>query len=261
MTSESVWHSSISAVAANEIRVRGYRIDELMGESSFVSAIYLVLMGELADRKVSRLLEAMLISSIDHGAVTPSTLAARTAASTGAPLNAALAAGVLSINRFHGGAIEDCMHVLKEGLRRAAERNIKMEKAALELVQEFRQEKRRIAGLGHRLHDDDPRTRKLFNLAEDLGLAGNGVAMVRALQGAFRELGKTLPINVDGALAALLVDLQIPVEYANAFFIMARLPGLAAHVREEQTRQRPMRSIQPDALTYDGPEPRSLSTR
>jgi citrate synthase len=258
MKSEAVWHSSISAVAANEIRVRGYRIDELMGETSFVSAIYLVLMGELPDREESRLLEAMLISSIDHGAVTPSTLAARTAASTGAPLNAALAAGVLSINRFHGGAIEDCMHVLKEGLQRAAERNIELEKAALELVHEFRHEKRRIAGLGHRLHDDDPRTRKLFSLASELGLADGGVAMMLALEGAFREIGKSLPINVDGALAALLLDLKVPVELANAFFIMARLPGLAAHIREEQTRQRPMRSIHPDALSYDGPEPRSL---
>lgn len=258
MKSNKTWQSSISNVAPNEIRVRGYRIDELIGNVSFGSAIYLVLMGELPGREVGSLLDAMLISSIDHGPVTPSTLAARTAASTGAPLNAALAAGVLSINMYHGGAIEDCMLILKEGLHRTAEKEVEIEQAALELVQEFREAERRIAGLGHRLHDDDPRTRELFSLAEELGLAGDGVAMILALQGTSRELGKDLPINVDGALAALLVDLEMPTEFANAFFIMARLPGLTAHIREEQTRQRPMRTIHPDTLSYDGPEPRSI---
>jgi citrate synthase len=252
-----IWHSAITDVAPNEIRVRGYRIDALMGEVSFVGAIYLVLTGELPSEKVIHLLDAMLVSSIDHGATTPSTLAARTAASTGAPLNAAIAAGVLSINRFHGGAIQDCMNVLTEGLRRAKERDIGLDQAAVELVEAYRAEKKNVAGLGHRVHNDDPRTRRLFALAQELGLAGNGVAMIRALQAVFEELGKALPINVDGALAALMLDLGIAAEFANAFFMMARVPGLVAHVHEETTRQRPMRHIHPDALRYDGPAPRS----
>lgn len=255
---DEIWHSAITRVAPNEIRVRGYNIDELMGKVSFAGGIFLVLTGELPSEQESRLLDAMLVSSIDHGATTPSTLAARTSASTGAPLNAALAAGILSINRFHGGAIEDCMRVILEGRLRAEEREIDLQQAARDIVQEHRKQKKRIPGLGHRVHDDDPRTRRLFNLAEELGLAGEGVAMIRALKAAFEEIGKDLPINVDGALAALLVDLGIAAELANAFFIMARIPGLAAHIQEEKTRQRPMRSIHLHALVYDGPDARSL---
>ena len=118
--------------------------------------------------------------------------------------------------------------------------------------------KERIAGLGHRIHTDDPRTAKLFALAKELKVAGDGVAMLEALQSALAASGKTLPINVDGAIAALLVDLHIPPDLANAFFFMARVPGLVAHVFEEQTRERPMRRIHPTEHSYDGPEPRSL---
>ena len=82
-------------------------------------------------------------------------------------------------------------------------------------------------------------------LAEELGVAGDGVAMIRALQNAFNSMGKHLPINVDGAIAALLVDLDMPRELANAFFIIARVPGLVAHIHEERMQQRPMRRIHP----------------
>ena len=71
-------------------------------------------------------------------------------------------------------------------------------------------------------------------------------------------LGKTLPINVDGAIAAILCELDFPPALANAFFIMARVPGLVAHIVEEQTRQKPMRKIHPTDSVYDGPEERKL---
>ena len=63
---------------------------------------------------------------------------------------------------------------------------------------------------------------------------------------------------MDGAIAALLVDLKIPSGLANAFFIIARVPGLVAHVHEEQTRERPMRRINPASHLYDGPPAREL---
>jgi citrate synthase len=91
------WKTAITEIGPNTIRVRGYAVDELMGQVSFARVIYLVLRGELPTEPQGRLLDAMLVSCIDHGATPPSTLAARTAVSTGAPLNAALAAGLLSM--------------------------------------------------------------------------------------------------------------------------------------------------------------------
>jgi len=71
-------------------------------------------------------------------------------------------------------------------------------------------------------------------------------------------IGKRLPINVDGAIAALLCELDIPPDIGNAFFIIARVPGLVAHIQEERSRMRPMRKIDPQDFEYDGPAERKV---
>jgi len=252
------WRTAITDIKPNAIRLRGQRLDALMGDMTFSQAIFLALTGRMPEPHIAPLIDAIFVSSIDHGTTPPSTLAARTAASTGAPLNAAIAAGLLSINRHHGGAVEGCMRVLGEVQAHVNEgatpEGVTLEEAAQIIVEEYRASKRKLPGLGHRLHTADPRTRRLLALADDCGVAGAGVAAIRALQQAFtRVTGKSLPINVDGALAAILVDLQVPPELGNAFFMIARTPGLVAQVTEEQQREKPMRVIMPDRSVYDGP--------
>jgi citrate synthase len=44
----------------------------------------------------------------------------------------------------------------------------------------------------------------------------------------------------------------------NGIFMIARTPGLVAQVIEEQTREKPMRRIDPVKHGYDGPAPRTL---
>ena len=247
------WHTAITDIQPNAIRLRGQPIDDLMGKVSFGQAIYLALMGGLPNPQVGRLVDAILVSSIDHGASPPSTLAARTATSTGAAMNAALAVGLLSINEHHGGAIEACMLMLKSALARQQEQGSSLSESAQFVVQSYRAEKKRLPGFGHRLHTDDPRARKLLALATTEGVAAKGVDMAQALQQALvAETGRDLPLNVDGAIAAVLLDIGIPPELGNTFFMMARLPGLIAHIHEERSRERPMRRIHPTAHNYDG---------
>jgi succinyl-CoA synthetase alpha subunit len=252
------WKTAITQIKPNEIRLRGYRLDELMGSITVSQAIFLALTGELPTPEVGCLLDAILVSSIDHGASPPSTLAARTAASTGAPLNAALAAGLLSINQYHGGAIEDCMRMIQQVLVMCDEGKSR-EEAALALVRTYKSEKKRLPGFGHRIHTSDPRTRRLLELGESTGIADQGVAVLKVLEQELAKRGKLLPANVDGAIAALLVDLKLPPELANAFFMISRLPGLVAQVYEEKTRERPMRPIHPSDHAYDGTPPRTFS--
>ena len=49
------WTTAITAVQPNEVRLRGYRIDELMGRVTFGQAVYLALKGELPSPEVGRL--------------------------------------------------------------------------------------------------------------------------------------------------------------------------------------------------------------
>ncbi len=257
---EQGWASAISSVVPNEIRVRGYRLDEMMGRVSFGEAVYLVLRGELPGAKAGRLVEALLVASIDHGVTPPSTLSARNAASTGAPLNAAIAAGALAVNRHHGGAVEDCMRLLGRGAARVGAGEAAGQVAAA-LIAEEKAAGRRLPGFGHRIHTDDPRSRRLLVLAREAGAAGPHVAVAEAVAERLAASGKPLPLNVDGAIAAVLADLGVSPELANGFFILARTAGWMAHVSEELAREKPMRRIDQSQCTYDGPPPRALPAR
>ncbi|UCG17228.1 MAG: citryl-CoA lyase [Phycisphaerales bacterium] len=256
---ERTWKTAITETRPNEIRLRGYRIDDLMGRVDFGQALYLLLRGELPDEKVGRLMTAILVSSIDHGSTPPSVLGARNAASTGAPLNACVAAGVLSINRYHGGAVEDCARALLEIVKRADDASCPIADAADQVLDEYKQRKTRVAGYGHRLHTADPRTPRLFKLAEEAGVSGKYVEACKAVEaGLEKQTGKKLPINVDGAIGAVLCELGFEPDVMNGFFILARTAGLIAQAREEMTRERRMRKIDQSAVEYDGPEPRDL---
>jgi len=256
---EETWKTAITKVEPNKLLLRGYRIDELMGKANFAQVVFLAIKGELPNEREAKMIDAMLVSSIDHGVTPPSCLAARTIASAGSPLNAAIAGGVLAISRHHGGAIEDSMKVIREAVRRKKEMNKTQEEMATILLKEFKEKNRRFPGFGHRIHTKDPRTTKLFQIASDLGIAGEYVGMARAIEDVIeKESGKRLPINVDGAIATLLCEMDFPSELANAFFILARIPGLVAHVYEEQTRMKPMRVINSKEHEYDGVSERKL---
>lgn len=253
------WKTSITKVEPNKILNRGFPVDKLMGKISFAQAIYLVLKGEMPSPDVGRLVDAIFVSSVDHGASPPSVLAARTVASTGAELHAAIAAGVLAISRYHGGAIEEGMRLFLEIAKRMEESGGTEDETAAAILQEMKTKGKRASGFGHRIHTRDPRTQKLFALAEELGLSGRHVRIARSVEKVLAdELDRILPINVDGAIAALLCDLGIPPEIGNAFFIIARVPGLVAHIHEEWTRMRPMRKVHPEDFAYDGPPEREV---
>src|SRR5580700_8545610 len=110
------WQTALTSIAPNQILIRGYPLDEMMGRLSFADAVYLLLMGELPTPAIGRMLNAVLVSSIDHGVTPPSTLAARNVATTGAPLKDCVAAGILAFGPHHGGDIESCMRFLDGGL-------------------------------------------------------------------------------------------------------------------------------------------------
>jgi citrate synthase len=164
----------------------------------------------------------------------------------------------MSINRHHGGAIEDCARYLAGLLARSAEQKRSLDEVAAEEVARIKTTGDRISGFGHRVHTKDPRTARLFELAGEAGLAGGPgthVAAARAVERAFAAIGKPLPINVDGAIGAILADLGLDPKVFNGIFMIARTPGLVAHVTEEQARERPMRRIDPVNHAYDGPSP------
>ena len=260
---EDKWRTALTCIEPNKILVRGYPLDEMMGRLTFGEAIYLLLMGEVPSPGIASLMEAVLVSFIDHGATPPSTLAARNTATTGASLRACVASGVLGFGRYHGGDIESCMCFLDAGLERVR-KGASYRDAAVAILDDALKSEVGVPGFGHRFHTRDPRAARLFQMALELELEGEHVQMIRAVEMLIVErdtTGAPLPVNIDGAIAAVCGDIGIPPTVANALFIISRVPGIAAQAREEFERYPPMRQIDPKDHYYDGPSQRRLPER
>jgi citrate synthase len=249
------WRTSIVDAGPDHIRIRGQDVLELMQRSTFTDVIFLLHHDRLPSLAERRLLDAILIGVADHGAGAPSCAAARLAASGNRQSPAAaIAAGVLTIGDEHGGAGSGCMELIAAGLERARREGLSFDAVAARMIDEAKSAKVRLPGFGHRVHSTiDPRVAVLFTLAAESGLAGDAIGFARALEAAVRERIKPIPLNIDGALAAILIDLGLPAMVGKLIFIVGRVAGLSAEVLEEYTRERPMRIRIP--VQYDGVPP------
>jgi citrate synthase len=253
------WKTSISKIEPNHIVTKGYRQEELIGNVPFPSVVYLLLRGVLPSKEDGKMIDAILTSCIDHGVTPPSSIASRTVASGGVPLPTAVAAGILSIGDAHGGAIEKGAKILQESVLRMKKEGTTVEAMAILLVNDSNEKKKRIPGFGHRIHTADPRTKRLFELAEQLQIAKDHVALSRSIEATLEKtVGKKLPINVDGAIAAIISDMGFDWRLGKAFFLLGRVAGLTAHVYEEQTQEKPMREMFSIDYEYTGPEEQDL---
>src|SRR5215207_10033865 len=175
--SETQWKTALTCIEPNKILMRGYPLDEIMGRLTFGEAIYLLLMGEVPSPSIGSLMEAMLVSFIDHGATPPSTLAARNTATTGAALRACVASGILGFGKYHGGDIESCFQFLDTGLE-LVRGGSSYREAADVVVERALLSEEGVPGFGHRFHTRDPRAARLFQMALELEAEGQHVQMI-----------------------------------------------------------------------------------
>ena len=246
------WRTAISFHRGYEAYVRGYKLEDLVGNLTFTEAIYLVLKGELPDERTTQMLDAIFVATVEHSIAPPSVIAARAVISGGNPLNVGVGAGILAFGEAHGGALEGAMKFLQENVGKNPE----------EVVKEFLEAKRRIPGYGHRFYKEfDPRTRKLLEIAKELGFFGKYAEFALEVEKAIEKLkGKKLVLNVDGAIAAIVSEMGFDWRLGKGFFIIGRIPGLVAHAYEELVMEKPFskRLDEEKEVEYLGPQPREL---
>jgi citrate synthase len=228
--------------------VRGVALDQSIGNETFPAMVLRLWRGDTPTQGEADLMGASLVAAIDHGTLSPSALVTRTIASTRATPMSALAGGILAFGDLHGAVVTRAMRLIADApdAREApawAERVFEAERAA----------GRRLPGIGHRWHDKDLRAERLLQVADEQS-DGRHTAAVRALAGAVAaHVGRPVAVNIDAALAVALTVLRLDPDYGDYLFAIARSFGLAAHAVEERSRERPMRMIDPTAVTYDGP--------
>lgn len=228
--------SAICTSDAASITVFGHDLcQDLMGKVSFTEFFFLSVTGRLPTPQQTRFLDLLLVSIAEHG-LTPSAQAARmTHAAAPESLQAAVAAGILGCGSVVLGASEAAGAVLVAGQARVAAGETP-EAVAEAIATEARAAGHRLAGFGHPLHKPvDPRCERILDLAEAEGVAGPHCALARALRPAVaRAWGKPLPMNVQIAISAVLLDLGFPAGMMRAVPLLARTAGLLGHLAEEQ---------------------------
>ena len=224
--------------------IRGHEFGDLVKNNGFVETIYLLLKGELPDKNQARMLDAILTSVIDHGPAVASALCARISASAKNTLHSSVAAGLLGLGDRHGVVIEPAMKFLSEHVDEAD---------LLGLLTKMKGQRKYAPGFGHKIFEVDPRSERLFVIAKETGGYGRHCEFAQKVEETLNSISsKKLPLNADGAIAAILCDMDFDARIGNGIFVIARVPGLVAHVIEEITNDEGIRRVEPEDIEYLG---------
>lgn len=227
--------TDISWSTEETITIKGLDLcRDIMGKVSLGDMAFLELTDRLPDERESRVFNALAVILVEHG-MTPSAIVTRMTI-CGAPeaMQAAVAAGLNGLGSVFVGSMENAARLLQTALPDPAA-EVDIAALARQIVEQERSNDRTIPGIGHHIHKPvDPRAPRLFDIAEENGFSGPYVALMKAVADeAGRQLGKSLPVNATGAIAAVASELQIPWNIVRGIGVMARAIGLVAHVLEE----------------------------
>ena len=256
------WTTDIIDVEPGEIRLRGYPIEELIGRVSYAEMVWLMLRGEVPSAEEARLLEAALVSAVDHGPQAPSIAISRMAVTCGLPLNGAMASAINTLDDIHGGAGQQCMTLIQEI---AEDTDGTVDHAIGRALDRFTAEHgKMVPGFGHRFHDTDPRAVRLLALVDDAGdlVSGRFATIGRLLEVELeRRKGKRIPMNVDGATAVIYSELGFPPPLGRGLFILSRSVGILAHAWEQTQQGGRIKGPMPPSIpyTYSGKPPRTFN--
>ena len=253
------WRTAIAYGDKHSVVLRGYDLQELVGKVSFAEAWLLLATGELPPAGHGRLLDAMMVSVLDHGIV-PSSIVTRYLASAGTPIQAAVAGGVMAFGDTYGGACEQLGEQLAAHVPDIRAGRETPQQAAAAIVKHFFSTGHKVPGYGHALHPEgDPRVPRLYKIADANGVTGAHSRLAQAVETELlRVKGRKLPMNQDGALGALGLDMGLDWRLLRALAFMPRSAGLAVHALEEMTREAGWRHVPDEEITYDGPPRRPL---
>ena len=225
--------TSLCHATPDDILVRGRSLPrEILGKTTFTEMIYFHLTGRDPTPAQTAVLDACLVTLMEHG-LTPTAISARlTYASAPEAMQGAVAAGLLGVGSLFVGTTEGCAELLA---RIAGAADPQAEARAI--ARASRETGARLPGFGHPLHRPvDPRTIALFAIARDHGGFGAHCAALDLLSAAVdAETGRAIPVNATGAVAALIADAGLPISILRGIALISRCAGLVGHIREEQT--------------------------
>jgi citrate synthase len=257
------WTTDIVDIQPGYIGIRGYPIEQLIGNIRFPDMVWLMLRGELPQPAQSRLLECAMVAAVDHGPHAPSIAISRMSVTCGLPINGAMASAINALDDIHGGAGQQCMELMQAVQALAGDGAVTPAMVDRALDDFSAAHGKIIPGYGHRWHGTDPRAVRLLELvrgAQAEGTVGGRYAVIgtmieEALQ---RRKGTRLPMNIDGATAVIYLELGFPAALGRGLFILSRSVGILAHAWEQTQQGGRIKGPMPPSVkyTYTGPATR-----
>ena len=253
------WTTKIIRMEPGHIEFRGRPIEELIKSHTFTQMIWLMVMGRAPSAAQTRLLDAALVASVDHGPQAPSIAASRMAITCGIGINNAIASGVNMLGDVHGGAGEQSLELYQDILGKCSGRSL--DEAINQSLDELAANGIQfVPGFGHRFHKpEDPRAQPLMELLrgcsqDDPSIDSRFADVAERIQDAIEQRkGKRIAMNIDGATAAIYGALGVPATLARGLFCLSRSVGLTAHAYEQSlSNERNKGPTPPDyRWTYD----------
>lgn len=249
------WSTSIIDIHPGSINMRGYPVEELIGQVSFPQMIWLMVRGELPEPGAARLFEAALVASVDHGPHAPSIAISRMAVSCGLPLNGAMASAINTLDDVHGGAGQQAVE-LYDAIGKRIDAGEALDVAVEQEVDHFIATRGKyLPGFGHRFHPIDPRAVRLLALvdeaAKDGVIEGRYAAIARGIEALLKaRKQRPVPMNIDGATAVIYAELGFAAELARGVFCLSRAVGILSHAWEQRGRHERNKGPMPRQLPY-----------
>jgi citryl-CoA lyase len=246
------WQTSVSRVDDGKVLIRGYDLEALIGGQSFTASCFLLLRGRLPSPGEQRALDAVLNAILDYALLKPGTVAARYAVSANPSMVAGLATAVLSVGTYTLAPEDTARFALAAHARHTAMGSSLTETAGT-IVADVRSRKERIPGIGHPLFKGvDPRAQKLKQIAVAEGLWTERAELFELVHRTFVDaIGKPdIPINDVGMMALVMLELGFTPDEMTGIAVLSTLPGVIAHVSEELTSGRRIRTVPDDQVDY-----------
>jgi citryl-CoA lyase len=246
------WQTSVSRVDDGKVLIRGYDLEALIGGQSFTASCFLLLRGRLPSPGEQRALDAVLNAILDYALLKPGTVSARYAVSANPSMVAGLATAVLSVGTYTLAPEDTARFALAAHARHTAMGSSLSETAGT-IVADVRSRKERIPGIGHPLFKGvDPRAQKLKQISVAEGLWTERAELFELVHRTFVDaIGKPdIPINDVGMMALVMLELGFTPDEMTGIAVLSTLPGVIAHVSEELTSGRRIRTVPDDQVDY-----------
>ncbi len=229
---------------ASELINKGYEIPHVIG---------LLWDKRLISKQEAEIIKRIMMLSADHGPCVSGAFGTIIAACAGIGMSQAVAAGLIMIGPRFGGAVTDAGRYFKH----AVDNKMTVE----DFLGYMKKNVGPVPGIGHRvksLRNPDKRVKELVGYVKSVGIPTPHLDFALAVEKVTSAKKDNLILNVDGTMAAVLVDLGFPVDSLNGFFILSRTIGLIGHWVDQRRQESRLIRLFDYLVNYAAPKRREV---